>query len=78
MNDTWYAAWKYIPPQRSLGLTAFLGKITRGFGIYGKYAVFYLSDRRTVSVWKTPAQVFKEINKDYNGSLFSVSIMLFY
>ena len=36
VNDTWYAAWKYIPPQRSLGLTAFLGKITRGFGIYGK------------------------------------------
>ena len=31
----------------------------------GKYAVFYLSGSRTVSVRKTLAQVFKEINKDY-------------
>ena len=33
VNDTWYAAWKYIPPQRPPGLAAFLGKITRGFAI---------------------------------------------
>lgn len=34
VNDTWYAAWEYTPPQRSLGLAAYLEKITRGFGIY--------------------------------------------
>ena len=33
VNDTWYAAWKYIPPQRPPRLAAFLGKITRGFAI---------------------------------------------
>ena len=31
VNDTWYAAWRYIPPKRPLKLPPFLGKITRGF-----------------------------------------------
>lgn len=33
VNDTWFAAWKYIPPQRPVYFSAFLGKITRGFAI---------------------------------------------
>ena len=33
VNDTWFAAWRYIPPQRPPKLVAFLGKITRGFAI---------------------------------------------
>ncbi len=33
VNDTWFAAWKYIPPQRPSRLSLFLGKITRGFAI---------------------------------------------
>lgn len=33
VNDTWFAAWKYIPPQRPSKLAAFLGKITRGFAV---------------------------------------------
>ena len=33
VNDTWYAAWKYMPPQRPTKLAAFLGKITRGLAI---------------------------------------------
>lgn len=33
VNDTWFAAWKYIPPKRPPRLIAFLGKITRGFAI---------------------------------------------
>ncbi len=33
VNDTWFAAWRYIPPQRPPRLVAFLGKITRGFAI---------------------------------------------
>ncbi len=33
VNDTWFAAWRYIPPQRPPKLAAFLGKITRGFAI---------------------------------------------
>lgn len=33
VNDTWFAAWRYIPPQNPPRLSAFLGKITRGFAI---------------------------------------------
>ena len=33
VNDTWFAAWRYIPPKRPPKLVAFLGKITRGFAI---------------------------------------------
>ena len=33
VNDTWFAAWRYIPPKRPPRLVAFLGKITRGFAI---------------------------------------------
>ena len=33
VNDTWLAAWRYIPPTRPNKLSAFLGKITRGFAI---------------------------------------------
>lgn len=33
VNDTWFAAWKYIPPQRPSKLAAFLGKITRGLAV---------------------------------------------
>lgn len=33
LNDTWFAAWKYIPPQRPKVLSVFVGKITRGFAI---------------------------------------------
>lgn len=33
LNDTWFAVWKYIPPRRPAVLSAFVGKITRGFAI---------------------------------------------
>ncbi|MDO4344311.1 MAG: sigma-70 family RNA polymerase sigma factor [Eubacteriales bacterium] len=33
VNDTWFAAWTCIPPQRPSVLSAFLGKITRRFAI---------------------------------------------
>lgn len=33
VNDTWFAAWKYIPPKKPAILSSFLGKITRGFAI---------------------------------------------
>lgn len=33
VSDTWFAAWRYIPPQKPPKLVAFLGKITRGFAI---------------------------------------------
>lgn len=33
LNDTWFAAWKYMPPQRPSVLSVFLGRITRGFAI---------------------------------------------
>lgn len=33
VNDTWLSAWNYIPPNRPTVLSAFLGKITRGFAI---------------------------------------------
>lgn len=33
VNDTWMAAWQYIPPKRPTFLSVFLGKITRGFAI---------------------------------------------
>lgn len=33
VNDTWFAAWTCMPPKRPVILSAFLGKITRGFAI---------------------------------------------
>ena len=33
LNDTWFAAWKRMPPHRPLALPAFVGKITREFAI---------------------------------------------
>lgn len=33
LNDTWFAAWKRMPPHRPNVLPAFVGKITRGFAI---------------------------------------------
>lgn len=33
VNDTWFATWKYIPPQKPSKLGAFVGRITRGFAI---------------------------------------------
>ena len=33
VSDTWFAAWRYIPPKKPSKLAAFLGKITRGFAI---------------------------------------------
>lgn len=33
VNDTWLAAWKYIPPKRPAILSSFLGRITRSFAI---------------------------------------------
>ena len=33
LNDTWYAAWGYIPPKRPAVLSAFVGRITRGLAI---------------------------------------------
>lgn len=32
-NDTWFAAWRSIPPQRPSNLAAYLGKITRNLSI---------------------------------------------
>ncbi len=33
LNDTWFAAWKHMPPHRPKVLSAFIGKITRGLAI---------------------------------------------
>lgn len=33
LNDTWFAAWRRMPPHRPTVLSAFVGKITRGFAI---------------------------------------------
>lgn len=33
LNDTWYAAWRRMPPHRPNVLSAFVGKITREFAI---------------------------------------------
>lgn len=33
LNDTWFAAWSCMPPKRPAVLSAFVGKITRGFAI---------------------------------------------
>ena len=33
LNDTWFAAWKRMPPHRPLVLSAFVGRIARGFAI---------------------------------------------
>lgn len=42
VNDTWFTAWKCIPPTKPAILSAFLGRITRNFAIDSlrkKYAV---------------------------------------
>lgn len=33
LNDTWFAAWSYMPPKRPAVLSAFIGRITRGLAI---------------------------------------------
>lgn len=33
VNDTWFAAWRYIPPKNPSVLSTFLRRITRGFAI---------------------------------------------
>lgn len=33
VNDTWFAAWRCIPPKRPSKLQVFLGRITRGLAI---------------------------------------------
>ncbi len=33
LNDTWFAAWTYMPPHRPTALSVFVGKITRGLAI---------------------------------------------
>mgnify|MGYP000532077508 CR=1 FL=1 len=33
VNDTWYAAWQSIPPQRPQILSVFLGRLTRNFSL---------------------------------------------
>ena len=33
LNDTWFAEWRQMPPHRPNVLSAFVGKITRGFAI---------------------------------------------
>lgn len=33
LNDTWFAAWKYMPPHKPTVLSAFVGRITRGLAI---------------------------------------------
>ena len=33
LNDTWFAAWRRMPPHRPAILSAFVGKITREFAI---------------------------------------------
>ncbi len=33
VNDTWFAAWRRIPPDQPLSLGAFLGRITRNLSI---------------------------------------------
>lgn len=33
LNDTWFAAWERIPPQRPSVLSAFVGRIARGLAI---------------------------------------------
>lgn len=33
VNDTWFAAWRSIPPQQPDRLAAYLGKLTRNFAI---------------------------------------------
>lgn len=33
LNDTWFAAWRRMPPHRPAVLPAFVGKITRGLAI---------------------------------------------
>lgn len=33
VNDTWFAAWRYIPPKKPAVLSGFLGRITRNFAL---------------------------------------------
>lgn len=33
VNDTWFSAWRYIPPKRPAVLSSFLGRITRGLAL---------------------------------------------
>lgn len=53
VNDTWLAAWKYIPPQRPVYFSAFLGKITRGFAsVRVPEPPFCISISVTISIYQ--------------------------
>ena len=43
-NDTWFGAWRSIPPKRPSNLAAFLGKITRNLSI-NRYKMKYAEKR---------------------------------
>lgn len=50
LNDTWFAAWRRMPPHRPTVLSAFVGKITRGFAIdsFRKKHAAKRGDRKSV------------------------------
>lgn len=59
VNDTWLAAWSYIPPKRPAVLSSFVGKITRGLAIdclRKKYAAKRM-DLHTVSIEREVADI---------------------
>lgn len=68
VNDTWLAAWKYIPPKKPSVLSCFLGKITRGFAIDNlrkKYAM----KRVDLHMSNTIIDETKDLNRQLSYSL---------
>ena len=55
VNDTWYALWQAIPPQRPAPLAAFIAKITRNLAI--KRIAYCNAAKRTA-----PTVSFEELN----------------
>lgn len=59
VNDTWFRAWKSIPPVKPSILSAFLGRITRNFAIDNlrkKYAAkrtdLHMENKNTEIMWE--------------------------
>lgn len=71
VNDTWFAAWRYIPPKRPTILSCFLGKITRNFAIDNlrkKYATKRVDLHMTNTIIDL-VQETKELNQQLTYSL---------
>lgn len=58
VNDTWFAAWRSIPPKKPENLGTYLGKLTRNFSI-NRFQMKY-ADKRLTNEFTVPLDELSE------------------